>query len=146
MDELLPQLLTFPPVPVPAKPPSDSEYDQSISLIVKLLEETPRDVLAVGLSSGENILDVRTLHERSFPPEQQSNIKSRFSIHQDSLLHISSCYGLKSNRPDSRARLRPELSLMRRFSVGTSGHGSPHFWKSSTPYRFDISECIFESY
>jgi COP9 signalosome complex subunit 3 len=58
MDDLIPKLLSFPPVPAPAQPLSDFMYDQSIRAISQLLISTPPGKLASGLSTGEDVLDV----------------------------------------------------------------------------------------
>ncbi len=58
MDDLIPKLLTFPPVPAPAKPLTDTQYDQTIRAISQLLTSTPTVKLASGLSTGEDIFDV----------------------------------------------------------------------------------------
>jgi COP9 signalosome complex subunit 3 len=58
MDDLIPKLLTFPPVPALAEPISDFTYDQSIRAISQLLISAPPGKLASGLSTGEDVFDV----------------------------------------------------------------------------------------
>lgn len=58
MDELIPQLLSFPPVPTPVEPLSDFQYDQSIRALSQLLASTPSGKLVSGLSTGEDVFDV----------------------------------------------------------------------------------------
>ena len=58
MDDLIPKLLVFPPVPAPAEPLSDSQYDQAIRQISQLLTATPTTKLASGLNTGEDVFDV----------------------------------------------------------------------------------------
>jgi COP9 signalosome complex subunit 3 len=60
MDELIPKLLAFPPVPAPAEPLSDFQYDQLIRPISQLLTSTPPSKLASSLSTGEDVFDVRS--------------------------------------------------------------------------------------
>lgn len=69
MEELIPKLLTFPPVPTPAEPLSDSQYDQSIRAISQLLTSIPPAQLISGLSTGEDIFDVSSggVGARIFP-------------------------------------------------------------------------------
>jgi hypothetical protein len=61
MDDLIPKLLTFPPVVAPAEPLTDAQYDQSIRAISQLLTATAPAKLASGLSTGEDVFDV-SLH------------------------------------------------------------------------------------
>jgi len=63
MDELLPQLLSFPPHPAPAQKLSDSEYDKQVKSIVKLLNGTSASKLVRGAGGGGDLLDVRQLWE-----------------------------------------------------------------------------------
>ncbi|KAF7513503.1 hypothetical protein GJ744_008797 [Endocarpon pusillum] len=58
MDDLVPKLLTFPPVPSPAESLSDSQYDQSIRAISQLLTSAPPGKLGSGLSTGEDVFDI----------------------------------------------------------------------------------------
>ena len=59
MDELLPQLLAFPPHPPPPQPLSDITYDKQIRALVQLLNQTSASKLVGGVSGGGNLLDVR---------------------------------------------------------------------------------------
>jgi hypothetical protein len=72
MDDLIPKLLTFPPVPAPAEPLSDFTYDQSIRAISQLLISAPPGKLASVLSTGEDVLDVshETGNDWSFEIEE----------------------------------------------------------------------------
>ena len=53
MNELLPQLLAFPPHPPPPQPLSDADYDRQIKSVVQLLNQTPASRL-----TGGDLLDV----------------------------------------------------------------------------------------
>ena len=57
MDDLIPKLLIFPPVPAPAEL-SNSQYDHSIRQIYQLLTSVSTAKLASGLSTGEDVFDV----------------------------------------------------------------------------------------
>lgn len=58
MDNILPQLLSFPPHPPPITPLSDAEYDKQIRGVIQLLNETPAKKLTTGVSGGGDLLDV----------------------------------------------------------------------------------------
>lgn len=58
MDTLLPQLLAFPPRPPPVTPLTESEYDKQIRCVVQLLNQTPANKLAGGVSGGGDLLTV----------------------------------------------------------------------------------------
>ena len=58
MDNLLPQLLAFPPHPPPSQPLSDAEYDKQIKSLIQLLNQTSASKLAGGVSGGGDLLDV----------------------------------------------------------------------------------------
>ena len=58
MDQLLPQLLSFPPHPPPTQKLYDQEYDRHILSLVKLLNETSASKLVKGVSGGGDLLDV----------------------------------------------------------------------------------------
>ncbi|MCJ1225691.1 hypothetical protein MMC12_002340 [Toensbergia leucococca] len=58
MDDLLPHLLAFPPLPAPSTPLSDAEYDKQIQSLVQLLEQTPTINLTKGVSGGGDLLDI----------------------------------------------------------------------------------------
>ncbi len=58
MDALLPQLLSFPPHPEPAKPIPDSEYDKHIKNLVHLISTIPASKLTSGVPGGGDLLDV----------------------------------------------------------------------------------------
>ena len=60
MDNLLSQLLSFPPHPPPILPLPDAEVDRGLRRIIKLLNEVPAKRLTGGLSGGDggDLLDV----------------------------------------------------------------------------------------
>ena len=58
MDDLLPQLLSFPPHPAPAQKLSDSDYEKQVKSIVKLLNGTSASRLVKGVGGGGDLLDV----------------------------------------------------------------------------------------
>ena len=58
MDELLPQLLSFPPHPQPAQKILDVDYDRQIKALVKLLNGTNAGKLIKGVPGGGDLLDV----------------------------------------------------------------------------------------
>ena len=59
MDDLLPQLLAFPPHPPPLQKLSGFEYSRQIKAVAHLLHETSASKLATGVVGGD-LLDVRT--------------------------------------------------------------------------------------
>ena len=63
MDTLLPQLLSFPPHPEPAKPVSDSEYDKQIKNLLHHINTIPASKLTSGVPGGGDLLDVRHLNQ-----------------------------------------------------------------------------------
>lgn len=68
MDELIPKVLTFPPVPAPAEPLPDSQYDQLIREVSQLLTSVPPGRLTSGLSTGEDVLDVSSCEDGNKRP------------------------------------------------------------------------------
>ncbi|KAI9810393.1 MAG: hypothetical protein M1827_006279 [Pycnora praestabilis] len=58
MDELLPQLLAFPPHPPPAQPLSDAEYDRQIRALLQILNQTSANRLVGGVAGGGDLLDI----------------------------------------------------------------------------------------
>ncbi|KAL3424639.1 COP9 signalosome complex subunit 3 [Phlyctema vagabunda] len=58
MDELLPQMLAFPPHPPPLKPLSDDKYDEAIRSQVTLLSKCSEKDLLGKTSGGEDTLEV----------------------------------------------------------------------------------------
>ncbi|MCJ1251285.1 hypothetical protein MMC30_008516 [Trapelia coarctata] len=58
MDDLLPQLLSFPPHPAPAQKLSDSDYEKRVKSIVKLLNGTSASQLVRGVGGGGDLLDI----------------------------------------------------------------------------------------
>lgn len=58
MDALLPQLLSFPPHPEPAKPLSDSEYDKHIKNLIQNINTISAGKLTSGVPGGGDLLDV----------------------------------------------------------------------------------------
>ena len=72
MDALLPQLLSFPPHPEPAKPLSDSEYDKHIKNLIQNINTIPASKLTSGVPGGGDLLDVCVaLSARRACPELQ---------------------------------------------------------------------------
>lgn len=80
MDNILPQLLSFPPQPAPLDPLSDIEYDKQIKAIVQTLSTISANKLTGGMRGGGDLLDVSQnivnlkSHEtdRSIFPDTQS--------------------------------------------------------------------------
>lgn len=70
MDDLIPKILTFPPVPAPSQPLSDFQYDQSIRAISQLLTSTPAVKLASGLATREDVFDVSMLPDGQIVPNE----------------------------------------------------------------------------
>lgn len=60
MDNILAQLLSFPPHPPPASPLPDADVDKRLRGVLKLLNETPAKKLTAGLTGGGggDLLDV----------------------------------------------------------------------------------------
>lgn len=58
MDNLLPQLLAFPPHPPPATPLTDAEYDKQIKAIIQNLNTVPASKLTSGVPGGGDLLEV----------------------------------------------------------------------------------------
>ena len=60
MDNILPQLLSFPPHPRPAIPLPDADVDKGLRGVLKLLNEIPGKKLTAGLTGGGggDLLDV----------------------------------------------------------------------------------------
>ncbi|KAA6413378.1 MAG: hypothetical protein FRX48_03124 [Lasallia pustulata] len=58
MDELLPQMLSFPPHPPPPQPLSDVDYDRSIKGLVQNLNQVAASKLTSGVSGGGDLLDI----------------------------------------------------------------------------------------
>jgi len=58
MDAILRQVLSFPPHPPPAVPPSDKDYDKQIRAVVQVLNVTSAKKLTGGVTTGEDLLDV----------------------------------------------------------------------------------------
>lgn len=61
MDTLLPELLAFPPKPLPATPLTDTEYDIQIKGVLKLLNQLPVKRLIGDVAGGGNLLNVRLI-------------------------------------------------------------------------------------
>ncbi|MCJ1389811.1 hypothetical protein MMC18_002668 [Xylographa bjoerkii] len=59
MDDLLPQLLSFPPHPPPLQKLSDYEYHRQIKALAHLLHDTSASKLVKGVAGGGDLLDVR---------------------------------------------------------------------------------------
>jgi hypothetical protein len=53
MEDLLPQLLAFPPHPPPKKPLRDIEFDTQIKQLVQILNSIPASKLASGLGADD---------------------------------------------------------------------------------------------
>ena len=58
MENLLPQLLSFPPHPPPQEPLKDAEYDTQIKHLVQILNSVPASKLASGVPGSSELLDV----------------------------------------------------------------------------------------
>ncbi|KAI9707352.1 MAG: hypothetical protein M1836_000312 [Candelina mexicana] len=58
MDELLPQLLSFPPHPPPAQPLPDEQYDRQIKHLAQILNQTPANKLVGSVAGGGDLLDI----------------------------------------------------------------------------------------
>ncbi|KAH0538475.1 hypothetical protein FGG08_004924 [Glutinoglossum americanum] len=67
MNELLPQLLSFPPHPPPLHPISDFEYDKQIRCLVQLLNKQPASLLISGVRGGGDLLDILDPSINSLP-------------------------------------------------------------------------------
>ena len=65
MDNLLPDLLSFPLHPPPQHPLSDHAYDEAIRAQILFVKKQSEGKLLQQTSGGENILDVSDLHTRS---------------------------------------------------------------------------------
>ncbi len=59
MDGILQQVLSFPPNPPPTVPLSDKDYDKQVRAVVQVLNATSGKKLTGGVSTGEDLLDVR---------------------------------------------------------------------------------------
>jgi len=59
MDDILQRVLSFPPNPPPAVPLSDKDYDKQVRAVVQVLNATSGKKLTGGVSTGEDLLDVR---------------------------------------------------------------------------------------
>ncbi|KAI9724747.1 MAG: hypothetical protein M1812_000022 [Candelaria pacifica] len=58
MDELLPQLLSFPPHPPPPQPIPDDQYDRQIRHLIQVLNQTPANKLLGSVAGGGDLLDI----------------------------------------------------------------------------------------
>lgn len=67
MDALLPQLLSFPPHPEPAKPLSDSEYDKHIKNLIHHINTIPASKLTSGVPGGGDLLDIIDPSKNTLP-------------------------------------------------------------------------------
>ncbi|KAL9073850.1 MAG: hypothetical protein Q9161_002682 [Pseudevernia consocians] len=67
MDELLPQLLSFPPHPEPTKSLSDSEYDKHIKNLVHHINTVPASKLTSGVPGGGDLLDIIDPSKNTLP-------------------------------------------------------------------------------
>jgi len=59
MDGILQQVLSFPPNPPPTVLLSDKDYDKQVRAVVQVLNATSGKKLTGGVSTGEDLLDVR---------------------------------------------------------------------------------------
>lgn len=76
MDELLPQLLSFPPHPPPPKPLSEVAYGTGARDLCTLLSKTPANILTAGVSGGGDLLEVMS-PSHSLSPDIVSSQKQK---------------------------------------------------------------------
>ncbi|KAI9849767.1 MAG: hypothetical protein M1838_006268 [Thelocarpon superellum] len=67
MDNLLPQLLSFPPHPPPAQPLSDGQYDTQVRSLLQTLNRTPANLLVREVQGGDDLLEILDPSVNSLP-------------------------------------------------------------------------------
>lgn len=150
MDDLVPKLLTFPPVPSPAEPLSESQYDQSIRAISQLLTSAPPGKLGSGLSTGEDIFDVSFwlgwLDGFRTKGRRPNLMFDRSLIHPLRHLPTSIYYAHISKLQDLLLRPLQEIFLQQSSLAEDYGRASLPLWKDLTPYKSAMPALSFERF